>query len=88
LLVAMAIVSVYGWTRLVPRAVVSVNGQALGHLPAGIRPEQLNLLIVTAGHDARRIGSMRMDSTRSRRPTSTGWRAKAFCSNKPCRQRR
>ena len=35
------------WTRFVPHAVTSVNGEPLGHLPAGVRPSDLNLLIVT-----------------------------------------
>ena len=35
------------WTRYVPRAVTSVNGEPLGHLPAGVRAANLNLLLVT-----------------------------------------
>ncbi len=35
------------WTCFRPRAVLSVNGQPLGHLPAGVRPDDLNLLLVT-----------------------------------------
>ena len=38
---------VLGWFRYVPRAVTSVNGERLGHLPAGVRPADLNLLLVT-----------------------------------------
>ena len=44
---ATATVAAYGWTRTVPRAVTSVNGEPLGHLPAGVRPADLNLLLVT-----------------------------------------
>ena len=42
-----AIVSVYGWARLVPREITSVNGELLGHLPAGVKATDVNLLIVT-----------------------------------------
>src|SRR4249920_1008096 len=38
---------VFGWMRLVPRAVTSVAGRPLGHLAAGLRPSDLNLLLVT-----------------------------------------
>ena len=41
------IVSVYGWARLVPREITSVNGEPLGHLPAGVNASDINLLIVT-----------------------------------------
>jgi hypothetical protein len=41
------IVSVYGWARLVPREITSVNGEPLGHLPAGVNAADVNLLIVT-----------------------------------------
>ncbi|MEP6467838.1 MAG: sulfatase-like hydrolase/transferase, partial [Parafilimonas sp.] len=41
------IVSAFAWTRLAPRAIMSVNGALLGHLPAGVKPAQLNLLLVT-----------------------------------------
>jgi choline-sulfatase len=44
---SVAILSAYGWTRLFPREVTSVRGELLGHLPAGINPADLNLLIVT-----------------------------------------
>jgi choline-sulfatase len=35
------------WTRQVPRTITSVNGEPLGHLPAGVKPGSLNLLLVT-----------------------------------------
>jgi len=35
------------WTRFVPRAITSVNGEPLGHLPAGVGAGDLNLLLVT-----------------------------------------
>ncbi len=35
------------WTRSVPRAITSVNGEPLGHLPAGVAAGDLNLLLVT-----------------------------------------
>ena len=35
------------WTYFHPSAVLSVNGQPLGHLPGGVRPDDLNLLLVT-----------------------------------------
>jgi choline-sulfatase len=35
------------WTRYVPHAVTSINGEPLGHLPAGIATGNLNLLLVT-----------------------------------------
>ena len=41
------IVSVYGWARLVPREITSVNGEPLGHLPTGVSAADVNLLIVT-----------------------------------------
>ena len=41
------IVFVYGWARLVPREITSVNGEPLGHLPAGVNAADVNLLIVT-----------------------------------------
>jgi choline-sulfatase len=43
----VTMVSVYGWARLVPHLVTSVNGEPLGHLPAGIHAPDLNLLLVT-----------------------------------------
>jgi len=43
----VALVSAYGWPRLFPRQVTSIRGELLGHLPAGINPADLNLLIVT-----------------------------------------
>ncbi len=45
--VVVALVSAYGWPRLFPRQVTSIRGELLGHLPAGINPADLNLLIVT-----------------------------------------
>ena len=47
LIATTTVVSVYGWRHLVPHAVMSVNGEPLGHLPAAVRPDELNLLIVT-----------------------------------------
>jgi arylsulfatase A-like enzyme/Tfp pilus assembly protein PilF len=44
---ALAMLSAYGWLRLSPRAITSVNGELVGHLPAGVRPSDLNLLLVT-----------------------------------------
>ncbi|MGE5244343.1 MAG: sulfatase-like hydrolase/transferase [Betaproteobacteria bacterium] len=38
---------VFAWVRYVPRTVISASGEALGHLPSGIRPSNLNLLLVT-----------------------------------------
>ena len=35
------------WRYFHPSAVLSVNGQPLGHLPGGVRPNDLNLLLVT-----------------------------------------
>src|SRR5436190_14102981 len=35
------------WFRYVPQTVTSVRGEILGHLPAGVRPSDLNLLLVT-----------------------------------------
>jgi choline-sulfatase len=35
------------WTRYIPRVVTSVAGEPLGHLPAGVRAGDLNLLLVT-----------------------------------------
>src|SRR5436305_1288331 len=45
--VAFGIAGWFVWTRYVPRSVTSINGQPLGHLPGGIRPSELNLLLVT-----------------------------------------
>src|SRR4051794_12998256 len=39
--------AVFAWMSFVPRTVTSINGEALGHLPVGVRPADLNLLIVT-----------------------------------------
>jgi choline-sulfatase len=39
--------SVAAWVLYVPRPVTSVNGEALGSLPAGVRPSNLNLLLIT-----------------------------------------
>jgi choline-sulfatase len=38
---------VVAWMSWSPRAVTSINGEALGHLPPGVRPADLNLLLVT-----------------------------------------
>ncbi len=46
-LAAAAIAGAVLWLRLVPRAVTSVTGEPLGHLPAGVRTADLNLLLVT-----------------------------------------
>jgi choline-sulfatase len=35
------------WMRYVPRTVTSVNGEPLGHLPAGVSTSGLNLLLIT-----------------------------------------
>jgi choline-sulfatase len=35
------------WTRYLPRAVTSINGEALGHLPSGVANSSLNLLLIT-----------------------------------------
>jgi len=51
------------WTRYVPREVTSVNGEPLGHLPAGIGPGDLNLLLVT------------LDTTRADRIHAYGFNA-------------
>ena len=42
-----AVAGWFVWTRYVPHAVTSVNGEALGRLPAGVRADDLNLLLVT-----------------------------------------
>src|SRR3954467_2631266 len=39
--------AVFAWMSFVPRTVTSINGEALGHLPVGVPPADLNLLIVT-----------------------------------------
>jgi arylsulfatase A-like enzyme/Tfp pilus assembly protein PilF len=44
--VVAGVIGAFIWLR-VPRAVTSVNGEPLGHLPSGVRPADLNLLIVT-----------------------------------------
>jgi len=46
-LAAAALVAAVFWLRSVLRAVTSVNGEPLGHLPAGIGTADLNLLLVT-----------------------------------------
>jgi choline-sulfatase len=46
-LLVIATALVVAWVRWAPRSVMSVNGHALGHLPAGVRPADLNLLLVT-----------------------------------------
>jgi arylsulfatase A-like enzyme/Tfp pilus assembly protein PilF len=40
-------VAAFAWMRGMPRAVTSPGGQALGRLPASVRPSDLNLLLVT-----------------------------------------
>jgi len=51
LAIAVAVIVVaaaaWVWTRYVPRAITSVNGEPLGHLPAGVASTDLNLLLVT-----------------------------------------
>jgi hypothetical protein len=49
----LTLVCLAAWTQFRPCAVISVNGQLLGHLPGGVRKEDLNLLLI-AGHHARR----------------------------------
>jgi choline-sulfatase len=46
-LLGVAVLAAATWSRGVPRAVTSVNGEPLGHLPPGIRSSDLNLLLVT-----------------------------------------
>lgn len=46
LLLASAVAALV-WLRYVPRAVTSVSGEPLGHLPAGVRDTDLNLLLIT-----------------------------------------
>ena len=48
-LAAVALVAAVLWLRAVPRAVTSVTGEPLGHLPAGVGTADLNLLLVTLG---------------------------------------
>ncbi|HMF96808.1 MAG TPA: sulfatase-like hydrolase/transferase [Vicinamibacterales bacterium] len=38
---------IFIWTRYVPHAVTSVNGEPLGHLPPGVAAARLNLLLIT-----------------------------------------
>ena len=45
--VACAAAGVFVWVRYVPRAVISVSGEPLGHLPSGVGPGDLNLLLIT-----------------------------------------
>ena len=45
--IAFAAAGVFVWTHYVPRSVTSVSGEPLGHLPAGVRPGDLNLLLIT-----------------------------------------
>jgi len=45
--IVCAAAGAFVWIRYVPRAVTSINGEPLGHLPAGVRPSDLNLLLVT-----------------------------------------
>jgi len=45
--IACAAAGFFVWTRYVPHAVTSVNGEPLGHLPSGVAPAALNLLLVT-----------------------------------------
>jgi choline-sulfatase len=44
---AIGLIVAAGRLRGLPRAVTSVSGEPLGHLPAGIRSSDLNLLLVT-----------------------------------------
>src|SRR4051794_15330560 len=46
LLAIAATLAAFVWLR-VPRAVISVHGEALGHLPSGVRAGDLNLLLIT-----------------------------------------
>jgi len=43
----LTLACVAAWTQLRPRAIISVNGQPLGHLPGGVHQDDLNLLLVT-----------------------------------------
>ncbi len=45
--IVCAAAGTFVWLRYVPRAVTSVSGEPLGHLPAGVRPNDLNLLLIT-----------------------------------------
>ncbi|PYR12780.1 MAG: hypothetical protein DMF99_03350 [Acidobacteria bacterium] len=47
ILVVAAFAAAIGWWRYMPRTVTSVRGEPLGHLPSGVRPSDLNLLLVT-----------------------------------------
>jgi len=47
ILIVAAFAAAIGWWRYVPRTVTSVRGEPLGHLPSGVRPSDLNLLLVT-----------------------------------------
>jgi choline-sulfatase len=44
---AVVAVAAYGWVRRAPRMITSVSGEPLGHLPGGVQPSDLNLLLVT-----------------------------------------
>src|SRR3954463_9218229 len=46
-LLLICVSAAFAWMSLARRAVISINGEALGHLPVGVRPGDLNLLIVT-----------------------------------------
>ena len=43
----IAAAAVVAWLRYAPHAVMSVNGEPLGRLPAGVRVGDLNLLLIT-----------------------------------------
>jgi choline-sulfatase len=45
--VVVLALAIWAGFRFVPRAVTSVNGEPLGHLAAGVRPRDLNLLLIT-----------------------------------------
>ncbi|HEY1912950.1 MAG TPA: sulfatase-like hydrolase/transferase [Vicinamibacterales bacterium] len=45
--VTVAALAIVVWTRVIPQPVTSVNGEPLGHLPGGVKPSALNLLLVT-----------------------------------------
>src|SRR5262249_36294532 len=47
ILLAAAGVGGWLWWRYLPRAVTSFNGELLGHLPVGVQPARLNLLLIT-----------------------------------------
>lgn len=84
-LAAVALAAVGAWLAL-PRVISSGSAYVMGALPRGVRPADLNLLLITLDTTrADRIGAYGFSAVETR--TSIGSPGRASCSSMPFQRR-